>query len=98
MAGVGAIAWTGWVTGIALGALRDLDQRPHRWGVDFAMPAMFTALLVAPKTGTSSSAARRRHRPLCVALARGTRCATELARRGRLDGGGLVAAAVIRER
>lgn len=48
MAGVGAIAWTGWVTGTALGALAaGWIGDPSRWGVEFAMPAMFTALLVA---------------------------------------------------
>lgn len=48
MAGVGAVAWTGWVVGTAAGALAAaLIGDPSRWGVDFAMPAMFTALLVA---------------------------------------------------
>jgi 4-azaleucine resistance transporter AzlC len=48
MAGVGAIAWTGWVAGTATGALAaSLIGDPTRWGVEFAMPAMFTALLIA---------------------------------------------------
>lgn len=48
MAGVGAIAWTGWVAGTAVGALAaGLISDPGQWGVQFAMPAMFTALLVA---------------------------------------------------
>lgn len=48
MAGVGAIAWTGWVAGTAVGALAaGLIGDPTDWGVQFAMPAMFTALLVA---------------------------------------------------
>lgn len=48
MAGVGAIAWAGWVAGTTVGALAAaLIGDPSRWGVDFAMPAMFTALLVA---------------------------------------------------
>jgi 4-azaleucine resistance transporter AzlC len=48
MAGVGAIAWTGWVAGTGMGALAaGLIGDPTRWGVQFAMPAMFTALLVA---------------------------------------------------
>ncbi|MDY0088154.1 MAG: AzlC family ABC transporter permease [Coriobacteriia bacterium] len=48
MAGVGAIAWTGWVAGAAAGAFAaTLIGDPSRWGVEFAMPAMFTALLVA---------------------------------------------------
>ncbi len=48
MAGVGAIAWSGWVTGTTLGALaaRWIGD-PARYGVDFAMPAMFIALLIA---------------------------------------------------
>jgi len=52
MAGVGAIAWVGWVTGTAVGALAAaLIWDPSRWGVEFAMPAMFTALLVALADG-----------------------------------------------
>lgn len=48
MAGVGAIAWCGWVIGTALGAAgSDLVKDPSTWGVDFAMPAMFAALFVA---------------------------------------------------
>jgi len=48
MAGVGAIAWVGWVAGTALGALAaGLIGDPDSWGVSFAMPAMFSALLVA---------------------------------------------------
>ncbi|MDO8880815.1 MAG: AzlC family ABC transporter permease [Coriobacteriia bacterium] len=48
MAGVGAVAWVGWVSGTALGALTaGLIGDPSAWGVQFAMPAMFSALLVA---------------------------------------------------
>lgn len=48
MAGVGSIAWLGWVFGTAIGALAaGLIGDPLSWGVQFAMPAMFTALLVA---------------------------------------------------
>lgn len=48
MAGVGAIAWAGWVAGTALGAAGAAwVGDPSRWGVDFAMPAMFSALFVA---------------------------------------------------
>lgn len=48
MAGVGAIAWVGWVLGTAVGAFGSgLVGDPYRFGVEFAMPAMFTALLVA---------------------------------------------------
>ncbi|MDP3629966.1 MAG: AzlC family ABC transporter permease [Actinomycetota bacterium] len=48
MAGVGAISWLGWVLGTALGATAaGFIGDPYRFGVAFAMPAMFTALLVA---------------------------------------------------
>jgi len=48
MAGVGVIAWSGWVSGTAAGALlAGAIGDPTRFGVQFAMPAMFTALLVA---------------------------------------------------
>lgn len=48
MAGVGAVSWVGWVAGTAAGALAaGLIGDPTAWGVQFAMPAMFTALLVA---------------------------------------------------
>jgi 4-azaleucine resistance transporter AzlC len=51
MAGVGLISWTGWVGGTVLGAaLGGLVGDPSAWGVGFAMPAMFTALLVAQVT------------------------------------------------
>jgi len=48
MSGVGAIAWTGWVGGTFLGAAGSaLIGDPARFGVGFAMPAMFSALFVA---------------------------------------------------
>lgn len=48
MAGVGAIAWAGWVLGTAIGAAgAEKIGDPSRWGVEFAMPAMFAALFVA---------------------------------------------------
>lgn len=48
MAGVGAVAWVGWVAGTAAGAFAaPILGDPTRWGADFAMPAMFTALLIA---------------------------------------------------
>jgi 4-azaleucine resistance transporter AzlC len=51
MIGAGLTAWTGWVLGSSLGAAAaTLIGDPTRWGVEFAMPAMFTALLVAQIT------------------------------------------------
>lgn len=48
MFGVGVIAWTGWVLGTLLGSVAaGWIGDPSRWGVDFAMPAMFVALLIA---------------------------------------------------
>lgn len=48
MFGVGLVAWTGWVLGTAIGAFsRDAIGDPSRWGLEFAMPAMFAALFVA---------------------------------------------------
>lgn len=48
MAGVGAIAWLGWVLGTLIGALASgLVGDPSRFGVEYAMPAMFVALFVA---------------------------------------------------
>lgn len=48
MAGVGLIAWIGWVLGTIIGAVgAEWIGDPTRFGVGFAMPAMFTALFVA---------------------------------------------------
>jgi 4-azaleucine resistance transporter AzlC len=48
MAGVGFIAWSGWVAGTAIGAWAASSiGDPSRFGVEFAMPAMFAALFVA---------------------------------------------------
>jgi 4-azaleucine resistance transporter AzlC len=48
MAGAGAIALSGWVLGTGLGAAGAAwIGDPTRWGLDFAMPAMFAALFVA---------------------------------------------------
>lgn len=48
MAGVGAIAWSGWVLGTLIGAAgASWIGDPDRWGLGFAMPAMFAALFVA---------------------------------------------------
>ena len=48
MLGVGAVAWTGWVLGTFLGAVgASWIGDPSRFGVAFAMPAMFTALFIA---------------------------------------------------
>lgn len=46
MAGVGAVSWVGWVVGTAVGALAaGFVGDPSRFGAEFAMPAMFAALL-----------------------------------------------------
>lgn len=48
MAGVGFASWVGWVLGTLIGAAgAGWIGDPSRWGVDFAMPAMFAALFVA---------------------------------------------------
>jgi 4-azaleucine resistance transporter AzlC len=52
MLGVGAIAWLGWTLGTLAGSLAgSAIGNPENWGVGFAMPAMFTALLVGQLTG-----------------------------------------------
>ena len=52
MLGVGAISWLGWTLGTTIGGLAgSAIGDPRAWGVDFAMPAMFTALLVGQVTG-----------------------------------------------
>jgi 4-azaleucine resistance transporter AzlC len=52
MLGVGAISWLGWTLGTLAGALAgSAIGNPNDWGVGFAMPAMFTALLVGQLTG-----------------------------------------------
>lgn len=58
MAAVGAVAWLGWVAGTAAGALgAGVIGDPAKWGVEFAMPAMFTALLVDQAEGRRHVAA-----------------------------------------
>lgn len=58
MLGVGAISWGGWTLGTLLGALAGAAiGDPATWGVDFAMPAMFTALLVGQLTGRREAGA-----------------------------------------
>jgi 4-azaleucine resistance transporter AzlC len=48
MLGVGAIAWSGWVLGTLIGAVgATWIGDPSRFGVEFAMPAMFVALFIA---------------------------------------------------
>ena len=52
MLGVGVISWVGWTLGTAAGALAGSALGdPSKWGVQFAMPAMFTALLVGQVVG-----------------------------------------------
>lgn len=58
MLGVGAISWLGWTLGTLVGALAgSAIGNPNDWGVGFAMPAMFTALLVGQLTGRREFAA-----------------------------------------
>lgn len=48
MFGVGVVAWSGWVLGTLIGAVgAGWIGDPARFGVGFAMPAMFSALFVA---------------------------------------------------
>lgn len=48
MAGVGAVSLLGWVLGTLIGAVgAEWIGDPSRFGVEFAMPAMFAALFVA---------------------------------------------------
>jgi len=48
MIGVGVVSWTGWVLGTLAGAAgASWIGDPSRFGVEFAMPAMFSALFVA---------------------------------------------------
>lgn len=48
MAGVGVTSLSGWALGTLVGAVgATWIGDPSRWGVDFAMPAMFSALFVA---------------------------------------------------
>ena len=52
MLGVGAVSWVGWTFGTFVGAMAgSAIGDPSKWGVQFAMPAMFTALLVGQITG-----------------------------------------------
>jgi len=47
MGGVGLISWIGWVAGTGIGVTcSSWIGDPSKWGVDFAMPAMFAALFV----------------------------------------------------
>ena len=48
MLGVGVVAWSGWVLGTLLGSVgAEWIGDPSRFGVAFAMPAMFVALFIA---------------------------------------------------
>ncbi|HEY5467724.1 MAG TPA: AzlC family ABC transporter permease [Coriobacteriia bacterium] len=52
MLGVGAVSWVGWTLGTLIGSLAgSAIGDPNAWGVGFALPAMFTALLVGQLTG-----------------------------------------------
>jgi 4-azaleucine resistance transporter AzlC len=58
MLGVGAVAWFGWTFGTLVGGLAgSAIGDPDAWGVGFAMPAMFVALLVGQLTGRRELAA-----------------------------------------
>ena len=58
MIGVGAVSWLGWTVGTFIGAVAgSAIGDPARWGVGFAMPAMFTALLVGQVTGARTAVA-----------------------------------------
>jgi 4-azaleucine resistance transporter AzlC len=47
MTGVGLVAWAAWVLATLVGATATAAiGDPSAWGIDYAMPAMFTALLV----------------------------------------------------
>ena len=62
MAGVGLIAWIGWVLGTGIGWVSGgWIGDPTRFGIDFAMAAMFSALFVA--------LAENRRQVICGALA-----------------------------
>lgn len=70
MLGVGAVSWVGWTVGTLIGALAgSAIGDPSRWGVDFAMPAMFTALLVGQLTGRREVVAAVMAAGLALALA-----------------------------
>lgn len=57
MIGVGFVSWAGWTGGTAVGAAAtSLLADPDRYGVGFAMPAMFVALLVAQLTDKRAAA------------------------------------------
>jgi 4-azaleucine resistance transporter AzlC len=69
MLGVGVFSWSGWLLGSTLGATATaLIGDPSRWGVQFAMPAMFTALLVAQVTGKRHLVAAGVAAALAIAL------------------------------
>ncbi len=52
MLGVGAISWLGWTLGTLTGSLAgSAIGDPKSWGVEFALPAMFIALLIGQLTG-----------------------------------------------
>jgi 4-azaleucine resistance transporter AzlC len=69
MLGVGAISWLGWTLGTMIGGLAgSAIGDPRAWGVDFAMPAMFTALLVGQVTGRRELTAASLAATLALAL------------------------------
>jgi predicted branched-subunit amino acid permease len=69
MLGVGAVSWLGWTLGTTVGGLAgSAIGDPGAWGVDFAMPAMFTALLVGQVAGRRELVAAALAAALALAL------------------------------
>ncbi|MDO8964893.1 MAG: AzlC family ABC transporter permease [Coriobacteriia bacterium] len=69
MLGVGVISWTGWLLGTVIGALAGAAiGDPSKWGVEFAMSAMFVALLVGQITGRREIVAAALAAGLALAL------------------------------
>lgn len=67
--GTGFTAWSGWLLGGVIGAgAAALIGDPSTWGVEFAMPAMFTALLVAQLTSRPRAVAAVLAATLSLAL------------------------------
>jgi len=69
MTGVGAVSWVGWTLGTLVGAAAGSALGdPSKWGVEFAMPAMFVALLVGQITARRELAAGALAAAMALAL------------------------------